>query len=426
MRKNKKHRIFHGVIKSFYILNHFGVKGVIKGLNNKIHNKPVTYEILDSDDDIAGLKETISKWDNYYTICCYPILYYFWRQNLKEQKKNVKIEKRIFDNKKVKFIIVSPRQNHGGPIVLHALCKELSDKGYDAKIFYTDKFYYHGEESFEIFLDYWEKYENFRIKDKKLMEESRINTDVEDNRYYGYSYETVRGCKRFEPGKHFGKIYPFVDKKTIVVYPEVVRGNLLGARNVVRWFLYYNRYKNDSGAYGKNDLFIAFRDVFNDQSLNPDVRKITLYYFDKDTYKEYNSAAERIGNCYIIRKGAGTRTDIPDHLDGPVIDDWSEKRKVEEFNKRKYCISYDMQTGYTRLAAMCGCVPVLIPEEGKTLHDYGLSDEHYGVAFGFSDEQINYAIQTRDKVFLELKECDNRNHEQAEKFIAMCCDHFTE
>ena len=39
-------------------------------------------------------------------------------------------------DKKMKFVIVSPRQTGGGAIVLHKLCKLLADRGYDAKIFH--------------------------------------------------------------------------------------------------------------------------------------------------------------------------------------------------------------------------------------------------------------------------------------------------
>ena len=36
------------------------------------------------------------------------------------------------------FVIVSPRQKWGGAIVLHSLCKNLNEMGYDASIFYTE------------------------------------------------------------------------------------------------------------------------------------------------------------------------------------------------------------------------------------------------------------------------------------------------
>ena len=37
---------------------------------------------------------------------------------------------------KNKFVIVTPRPNGGGPIVLHLLCSVLIANGYDAKVLY--------------------------------------------------------------------------------------------------------------------------------------------------------------------------------------------------------------------------------------------------------------------------------------------------
>lgn len=81
---------------------------------------------------------------------------------------------------------------------------------------------------------------------------------------------TMTGLKR--------QLFPFFSKRnTIVVYPEVCYANFLNARNVVRWFLSYNRFVGDFNAYGNDDLFITFRDVFNDLKLNPDKKKL-LYH----------------------------------------------------------------------------------------------------------------------------------------------------
>ena len=37
--------------------------------------------------------------------------------------------------KKLKYVIVSPKQDNGGAVVLHTLCKYLSEEGYNAKFF---------------------------------------------------------------------------------------------------------------------------------------------------------------------------------------------------------------------------------------------------------------------------------------------------
>lgn len=321
---------------------------------------------------------------------------------------------------KIKFVIISPRQrNSGGAVVLHELCRRLRLMGYDAKIYYTEYFNY-SDRNVVQWLKYVIKKILFLIKDTFFLIVVKIMGKEKLKKYSffnGYAYYQVEGCKR--------KIIPRVDDETIVVYPEVVRGNILHAKNVVRWFLYHNLYLHDKKDYGINDLFITFRDVFNDWELNPDGKKVYLTYYDQNLYKQTNYG-ERKGNCYIIRKGIN-RCDLPDYFDGPVIDDYSEIKKVEILNQCKYCYSYDTQTAYMRIAAMCGCIPIVMVERGKKREDYLKNDDRvYGVAYGDSKEEIKYAVQTKKKLFQELNKKTKDNEFNIIKFLEYCKDHFNQ
>lgn len=228
----------------------------------------------------------------------------------------------------------------------------------------------------------------------------------------GYVDVSVEGCKR--------KYLPFVDDDTIVVYPEIIRGNFLKAKNVVRWFLFFNRFPNDENAYGKNDLIFSYSKKFNDPKLNPECRICTVSYFNWNLYKRTNFGT-REGTCYIVRKGAN-RPDLPDKFDGPVIDKFSERGKVDQFNKCKYCVSYDMYTAYSSIAAMLGCISIVIPEPGKTKQDYG--GERLGVAFGFDEAEIEHAQSTLDELAERYRNNEKRNRENVKFFIEECRKYF--
>ena len=314
----------------------------------------------------------------------------------------------------MKFVICSPRQVCGGPIVLHVLCKFLCEAGHDAKIFY---FAGVGEAaSYQNKFLFWKKYAVFFVDDLKKSAKAFIArhfpTDRNGSRQYkmGYHYQPVKGCRR--------QFFPFFNKRnTIVVYPEIVYGNFLNATHVVRWLLYYNRY--DDTAFGKNDLVIAYRQQFNDVSLNPLCRTLRLSNFDSDLYRRYNFS-ERKGNCYIVRKGRD-RKDLPAEYDGIVIDNLTEREKVEVFNQCEWCYSYDMQTFYTTIAALCGCKVVCVPEEGKSRADYlKTEDTRYGVAFGTSEKELEWAEATRDKIQEKLDGIEERNKTNVERFIKFC------
>lgn len=312
-----------------------------------------------------------------------------------------------------RFIIVSPRQKNGGSIVLHTLCKQLSLLGYDAKILYTGlQFYKKGRKA-----KFWIKYIIYRflnfIKDLNVYIFGE-NKFLKNPNYIGYVNESVKGCSR--------KLLPWANSRDIVIYPDVAYGNFTLAKNVVRWFLFHNRFSND--AYQKNDMFWCFREVFNDYTLNPTCRKLHITYFNLDLYKQYNFD-KRNGKCYIIRKGI-KRADLPSKFDGIIIDDLPEIEKVKVFNECEYCISYDTQTAYSSISALCGCIAIVIPEPGKSKSDYRKKDDktNYGVAWGFSKEEIEYAISTRSRIKEKFEKTNLEGINNAKLFAEACIDYF--
>ena len=307
--------------------------------------------------------------------------------------------------KKFKYVIVTPRMNNGGCLALHTLCRYLHDLGEDAKVFYLGDPIYDGRNHITFWL-HWVIFQ-IRVSIKECI--VKLTGD------------RIKRCFIQKPnGKYRRKYFPKVDDNTIVIYHEKVYGNPLRAKNVVRWLLLYNyNYKYNNGEYygfSKNDLFFAYREVFNDYTLNPEKRLLSVSYFDLDLYKRTNYG-DRSGKCYILRKGAW-RSDVPKNIDGIVIDDLPEKEKVEVFNKCEYCISYDTQTSYSQIAAMCGCISIVVPEEGKCKEDYRSNyDNDYGEAFGFSKEEINYAKKTAPYIIESYKSINEKSIENVRNFI---------
>lgn len=317
---------------------------------------------------------------------------------------------------KLKYIVVTPRMPYGGCIVLHALYKYLDELGEDVKLFYYGNIsnkkqnklaFYVGALSYSL---------------KCLIKNNVV-------KIFG---DKIKRCFINIPKYNYKqKILPKVDEKTVVIYPEIFYGNPLKAKRVVRWLLFHNKlYKQEDGktiGYDKDDLFFCYRKVFNDEKLNPNNRELNLAYFDLDLYKRTNYG-ERSGNCYILRKGAW-RTDLPTEFDGPIIDNMTEEKKVETFNKCKYCISYDTQTAYSRIAALCGCISIVVPEKGKTWRDYRSEEEYKsckGIAFGFSDEEIQRAVATMGAVAEYLNEINQVGFNNVKKFVEECEDYFSQ
>lgn len=314
--------------------------------------------------------------------------------------------------RKFKFVIASYRTQTGGVLVLHNLCRILNELGYDAKILYFREENYDAQPHFRFWLR-WFVYQ-VKISFKYLLE-----SILGPKKMKGYFDSPFRKTRR--------KFTPFIGKNTIAVYSETMLGNPLHADNVVRWLLLFNSLYKQEGektiGYDKDDLFFAYREVFNDPKLNPECRICCTPYFDLDTYKRTNFG-ERHGKCYVLKKG-NWRVNAEDIADGIVIDDLSEREKVRVFNECEYCISYDTQTAYSELASICGCISVVVPEEGKTREDYRSNgDISYGVAFGFSEEEVQYAISTRDRLIEYYKSINEEGKKQARYFVVECEKYF--
>lgn len=302
-----------------------------------------------------------------------------------------------------RFLIVSPHQCGMGPVVLHLLCRMLADLGYDARVFRLRADVQHVSIpcSRQVFLRNYLPF--MRKKDKEILDSQE---------------GSIKGCVLTR--------WPYVDDDTIVVYPEIVFGNPLSARHVVRWFLNINKFKGKftgEQPYGKDDLFICYDGVFNDYQLNPDCREVTLQYFNHDIYKRWNYGY-REGSCFLIRKGV-IRSDLPSTVPGVIIDELSEEEKVEVLNKCRYFYSFDPQTSYGYVAAVCGCLPIYVPEPGKKREDYlGKKTKGWGIAYGTSKEELEFARRTYKEMLAYLESFNTDNLKNVHKFLDYCQEYF--
>jgi len=317
-----------------------------------------------------------------------------------------------------KIIIYNINDYFGGPLVLSALCKTFRDLGYDARVLFTYALQHEPgaewgcpEYVIKHLIKAWISHYIHKICKKFPMWRSYLLRKT--------PLSTMPGIKI--------QYNPFFNRNnTIVIYPEFLYGNPLRAKHVVRWLLFHYKFENTPGAYDKNDLFACYRQIFNNSNLNPLGIELHVSYFDNQLYRQYNFGP-RSGKCYILRKGRD-RKDLPKHFDGPVYDnDMTQEELVKMFNEHEYCYSYDTQTFYTTIAMVCGCKSVVVLEPGKTADDYLGEGEkaHYGIAYGDTPEQIEYAEKTRD---LKLKALDytERNEKSVRDFIPVLEQKFGE
>lgn len=312
-------------------------------------------------------------------------------------------------SKYTRIIIVNSYYYSGGAVVLSELCRSLSSLGYDARLLLLYK-WPHGKIEHPVLYRFgvWKSIVKSRILDLILTLFPGSGIAASIRRKTPNCNPHLKGCRL--------QTNPFISRRnSVTVYPEYVYGNPFNARNVVRWLLSFYSFADDTGAYGPFDLFISYRQIFNDCRLNPDNRTVCINFFDHQLYRCFNEGP-RNGKCYIIRKGEG-RPDLPSKFDGPVIDDMTEEDKVRVLNSCEYCYSYDTQTFYSIIASICGCKSIIVPEVGKTAADYRGADdpESYGVAYGDDETEVERALSTRAKLIESLDYTQN-NLDNARKF----------
>lgn len=208
---------------------------------------------------------------------------------------------------------------------------------------------------------------------------------------------------------------------TMVIYPEIVIGNPLNASHVTRWLLNTPGMVGGDGVYSSDDLVYTYSDYY----YSPVGKRIDgkLWIYDFKTNIFYNQNVERRGDCFIIKKGGAKKLDKhrPDSICIEPFPGDLELAKI--FNKCEYFICYDDACFHTVQAALCGCIPIVIPKEGMSDAEYFEKNEmnRYGVAYGFN--KIEYAKNTQHLVVDHLAEMQKESDHQLEKYIEHCLDH---
>lgn len=181
---------------------------------------------------------------------------------------------------------------------------------------------------------------------------------------------------------------------SIVVYPEGVSGNPVGAPFVVRWFLHRPGFHTGTVDYGTGETYFYYQDAFNDPSINPDTEHRLQVSFWNPHYVRTNQHS-RAGVCYMVRKGVDAALGAirPDEV---AVDGLSHEETAAAFNQYAFFRCFDPYTMYAAYAAVCGCVPVVEPVEGLTKEEwYPRESDRYGVAYGWDESEIAWARETR-------------------------------
>lgn len=206
---------------------------------------------------------------------------------------------------------------------------------------------------------------------------------------------------------------------SIGLYPEVVHDNPLNFKYVVRWLLYER-----GVVYPKSDWLYTYWSYFKPHNENKSQLKGLLSAFHVDRSVFYDKGQHQVGKyCYVVRKGANKKLNAhpPDAVQ---LDDYVVKGGntylSQVFNECEYFVSYDDATFLTTQAALCGCTPVVVPNEGVPESTWkNCVDLHkYGHAYGFGD--VEHARQTRQQLLEVVENLEYNSLQQTKQFVEDC------
>jgi hypothetical protein len=302
-------------------------------------------------------------------------------------------------DRSLRFVILAPSLSiySGGRIVLHYLCHLLNESGRSAYLYPAERL------------------------PLKVVTGTRRYLSI--GRYF--AKQLLRHRFRYRTYARWNTPVSFRSpgENTIVVYPEKIPGNPLAAKNVVRWLLFGPGKHPESEVFGERDLRVHFQEAFRQSSLSPELDGglLRISWLPDDIY--FQSEEEpRLGTCYMVRKGAG-RPIIHDTTDSLLVDGLPHEELAEVFRRKVYFISYDPYTMYSRLAAMCGCIPVVVPLPGVAKEQWRPEPElRLGIAYGFDD--VDWAVQSRALLLRWIADEKRLQQKHVSEFVSRVASHF--
>ena len=146
-----------------------------------------------------------------------------------------------------------------------------------------------------------------------------------------------------------------IEEDDIVVYPEIVPGNPLKARRVVRYILNEPGKLGGDREYDKNEILVAYDGTLAKYSNGIVLTTPILEEFFS------NRGYERTIDCLWVGKGENTNHPITRNCI-EITYQWPAKRRelAELLNRARTLYSYDDHTSLLTEAVVCGCEVKLI------------------------------------------------------------------
>jgi hypothetical protein len=208
----------------------------------------------------------------------------------------------------------------------------------------------------------------------------------------------------------------------VVVYAEVVPGNPLGARRVVRWCLHRPGYISRRIWFDVDELVVdhgTYLTHFRVQDMRIRDRPLHVAYSPNLALYLHtpppSPPVTRAGSAYLVKKGRGKPL-VHDLTDSVRIDDLTHEEILRVFDRVTTFYSYDPNSMYSIFAAARGAISIVIPDVGVSEQAWGPVEAlRPGVGYGL--EQADYSRATRHRAVEHLRRAEAEAEAEVRTFL---------
>ncbi|QWD95007.1 hypothetical protein C2759_02405 [Polynucleobacter sp. MG-Unter2-18] len=290
--------------------------------------------------------------------------------------------------KGTRFIIVAPPYNElsAGVKVLHFLCHSLNQAGVNSSMLFLDL----RDRSYNSFMS---------TTDKTAFHES-------------YNTPVITSLEEIDFASD------------IVVYPDIIRGNPLNSKKVVRYMLNKNGLITGNPIiYDSNDFIVSYQKIFEPNA------HFNLFLTDDDlTLIPSRDSIQKLNkNISLTYVGKGGKYGDTVRIGGTISLDW--KKSHEEYilllENAKYLFTWDQMTGVVFDAIIHGCIPVIVSKNPWTFDEINAQElsmpyltlEEFDNKEKYFDDYVLF-LNFRDKIIEDSRLLQSTSRIRVEEFIS--------
>jgi len=210
----------------------------------------------------------------------------------------------------------------------------------------------------------------------------------------------------------------YEDKNFVAIYPEIYRGNMTHAKNVVRYILAKPGYLRLYGVPGpktfdKGDKIFVFSEIYNEFGADKD-HVMFLPVLNMHLFKDQGK--QRIKTCYYVGKGINLEKHPKDAI--PIDANLCKNQQVlaDTLNECQVMYGYEAVTAMYEIARLCGVRVIVIPEGHYTKKDWKKYEPGMnGITWG-DEPEVKLDIEEFRNHYASLREAFSK---KLDKFISI-------